>query len=199
MQPSQPFEDLCHLIKWIDELTAGLTLPGDRRTSISAACMDVALEHQGAIVLLYQSQLYGSTLALLRLLAEAVTRGMWLHSCATEDQLNRYLKDKFDKTFNDMVLEVEAQMNVTGGFLSSMKQSFWKDLNAFTHTGFGQVSRRYSNGRIEGNYSHQDLKIALHLAGSLGLLGANHLVAMAQRTDLLSSVRERMLTWSAAA
>ena len=59
---------LIELIVWIDEHTSGLTLPADERHMLAAGCFDVALEHQGGIAVLYNSELLGSMLAMLRVL-----------------------------------------------------------------------------------------------------------------------------------
>ena len=55
---------------------------------LAEGCLDVALEHHRAIVLLISHALYGSAFALIRLLFEAyMMRGLWLHRCASEAAL----------------------------------------------------------------------------------------------------------------
>ncbi len=61
---------LLELMMWIDENTSGVTLPADERSLLAIGCFDIALEHQAAIALLHSSELYGSALALLRVLTE---------------------------------------------------------------------------------------------------------------------------------
>lgn len=88
MQAQSEFAALKDLIQWIDDHTAGLSLPADERSQLAVGCFDVALEHQAAMVLLHHSGLYGSALALLRVLSESVVRGLWLHDCATDVELD---------------------------------------------------------------------------------------------------------------
>ncbi|WP_408733226.1 DUF6988 family protein, partial [Burkholderia cepacia] len=57
---------------------SGLTLPADERSQLAIGCLDVTLEHQAAIALLHSSELYGSMMALLRVLSESLVRGLWL-------------------------------------------------------------------------------------------------------------------------
>jgi Family of unknown function (DUF6988) len=71
---------------------------GDLRNMMAAACFDQVLEHQGAVLVLVEEEMYGSALALLRCMAEAIIRGMWFHHCATDAELQRFKKhDRIDK------------------------------------------------------------------------------------------------------
>ena len=65
------------LIQWMDQKIDGLEISSEDRTMISAACFDVALEHQKAIVLLIANKLVGSAF-LVRILFEAYIRGLWI-------------------------------------------------------------------------------------------------------------------------
>lgn len=90
---------LLDLINWIGEHTAGLMLPADDRSMLAVGCSDVAIEHQGAISVLFTHGLYGSAFALLRVLTESLVRGMWLLNCATDKPIERFKRGKFDKLF----------------------------------------------------------------------------------------------------
>src|SRR5258708_685949 len=81
MQAPREHSQLLSLIRWIDENTSGLSLPTDERHMLAVGCFDVALEHQAAIALLHASELPGSALALLRVLAESLVRGLWVLHC----------------------------------------------------------------------------------------------------------------------
>lgn len=192
MQAPNYYDALEDLIQWIDDHTAGLVLPADERSQLAVGCFDVALEHQAAIVLLHHSELYGSVLALLRVLSESVVRGLWLHACATDTEISKFKSGKLDKKFHRFVQEYEEKIGTPNGVLSGYKMSAWAQLNDFTHTGFLQVSRRHKPGRVESNYPDQDLKNALGAAGALGLVAAGQLIAIAGREDLLPAFMEKM-------
>ena len=197
MQAPRQHEALKDLIGWIDDHTAGLSLPADERSQIAVGCFDVALEHQAAIVLLYHSGLYGSVLALLRVLSESVVRGLWLNGCATDAELAKFKSGKLDKKFYEFVSEYEQKIGTPNGVLSRYKLSVWPQLNDFTHTGFLQVSRRHKPGRVEANYPDQDLTHALNAAGALGLIAAGQLIAIGQRDDLIPAFLEKMSEYAA--
>lgn len=187
---------LLEVIALIDEHASGVTLPADERSLLAIGCLDVAIEHQAAIALLHSSGLYGSELALLRVLAESLVRGLWLMQCADDGQLRKFKKGKLDKTFSDLIAEIESSMGTPKGVLSAFKDSAWTALNGFTHTGFHQVSRRHSPGRVEGNYSEDELAKALGVAGALGLIAGAQIVSMSDRKELVPEFLERMSAYA---
>lgn len=197
MQAPREHAELLALIAWLDQHTSGLSLRADERHLLAVGCLDVALEHQAAIALLHSSGLPGSTLALLRILVESVVRGLWLLHCASGDQLLEFKSGTLRKEFKDLIIEFEAKIDQSPGVLSGFKGRSWKALNAFTHTGFMQVSRRHTPGRVEANYPEHELAQALDAAGAFGLVAAGQLIAMSDRTDLLPSLSDRMREYGA--
>ncbi len=185
-------QELLGLIAWIKRNASGVELPTDERSMIAVGCFDVAIEHQAAIALLGSAALYGSAFALLRVLAESLVRGMWLRFCATEAELAAFKKGKLDKKFATLIAEVEAAIDTPNGVLSAFKTSAWSALNGFTHTGFHQVSRRHTTGRVESTYSDYEVAKAYGVAGALGLVAAGQVIAMSDQKDRLGEFVARM-------
>lgn len=196
MQSAAEYAALIDLVKWIDDQTAHLTFPTNERSMLAQGCLDVALEHQAAIAILHAAELPGSMLALLRVLSESLVRGLWLHECATDAELERFKKGRLDKSFDALVQEYESKIGTPAGVLSGFKLSAWKQMNDFTHTGFLQVTRRHAPGRLGPNYPEPDLSKALGVAGALGLIAAGQLIAMAGRSDLLPAFMEKMSNYA---
>ena len=196
MQTPAEHAALLDLMRWIDDHTSGLILPADERSQLAIGCFDVALEHQAAITLLHSSELYGSMLALLRVLSESLVRGLWLHHCASEAELKKFKKGRLEKSFDTLIKEYEAKIGTPSGVLSGFKVSAWTQMNDFTHTGILQVSRRHKPGRVEGSYPDKDLIDALGAAGALGLIAAGQLIAIAGRQDLLPAFMEKMSAYA---
>lgn len=178
---------LVSVIAWIDQRFK-ITLPGNKRSRIACGCLDVALEHQAAIAVLCEHQLYGSLFSLVRVLVDAYVRGVWFHRCASEEDLNRFERDKLDKTFGAMVEEIEAKLGLQNSHLSVIKSSYWKALSSFTHTGFMQVVRRNSAQHTGPNYSDDEVVNTLNFSGILGLWSAAELANIADNHDLEKSV-----------
>lgn len=196
MQSSIEHERLVHLIKWIDENTAGLAFPTDDRTMLAIGCFDVAIEHQAAIAVLTSASLHGSAFALLRVLAESLVRGLWLHACATDAELAQFKRGKFDKKFQTLINEYELKIGTPAGVLSNFKTTAWDALNGFTHTGFHQVSRRHAPGRVESSYPDPEISNALGVAGALGMIAAGQLLTMSGQMHLLDEFNKRMTEYA---
>ena len=192
-------QTLVDLVRWIDEHHSGLVLPGDTRSRLAIGCFDVAVEHQAGIAVLSSSQLYGPLFALLRVLAEAVVRGLWLGQCATESDLSKFGKHRLDKEFGELIEEIETAIGYTNSPLSQFKKNSWKALNGFTHTGFYQVVRRSGEGFTGPNYPENEICQALALAGALGLIAASQLAGIAGNQPLVRETIERMKEYASRA
>jgi len=182
---------LLELIGWIDQTTGGLSLPADERSMIVAGCFDIALEHQAAIASLYSVGLYGSLLALLRVLAESLIRGLWLGHAATDSDVRRFKKGELPK-LKEMIDAFERTIDTPQGVLSGFKATAWNAMCDFTHTGFNQITRRHSPGLVGSNYDDAEIAKALGVAGALGLIAACQIVGMANRGDLVDAMMKRM-------
>ncbi|WP_413699785.1 DUF6988 family protein [Psychromonas sp. KJ10-10] len=167
---SDEFDKLMGVVAWIDKNTSGICLPSDERSLLAAGCFDSAIEHQATIALLYNSSLYGSMLSLLRVITESLVRGLWILNCATEKEIIKFKKGKLEKHFDTLIKEYESKIGDSDGILSQFKKLSWKPMNGFVHTGFIQVSRRCSPGKLGGNYEQIELSHALGVAGALGLI-----------------------------
>lgn len=189
---------LVELVMWIDENTSGLSFPTDDRTMLAIGCFDIAIEHQDSIAILVGASRHGSAFALLRILAESLVRGLWLHACATNEQLAKFKRGKFEKKFGELVEEYEVKIGTPFGVMSQFKASAWNTLNGFTHTDFHQVSRRHSPGRLEGNYSDEEIADALGLAGALGLIAAGNLMAISDPQGSIQSYLDKMSEYAQA-
>ena len=187
---------LVELIEWIDKHTSGISFPADERTKLSTACFDVVLEHQAAIALLCSAELFGSAFALLRVQTEALVRGMWLLYCASSSELTRFKKGDVPTPFSALVERVELAIDDSNGVLSGFKVTAWAAFNSFTHTGFHQVSRRHSAGKVGGNYSSEDLCKPIGVAGAIGMVAAGQLISISDRKDLLPEYMQRMTEYA---
>ena len=182
------------LIQWMDQRIDGLEISSDERTRISAACFDIALEHQKAIVLLIANQLIGTAFSLERLLFEAYIRGLWLGKCASGQEIEKYKKDRLDKTFATLIQEIEQIEGFQEGVLSKAKVAGWKAMNSYTHSGFFQSVRRNKDDTIEPNYDEDEILEVLGFANSIGMLAALQVALMAGDEEFAKDLLERSKT-----
>ena len=158
------------LSSWLNDKVDGLQIHGDEKTRVVAGCFDIVLEHQQACTILAENKLYGSAFALARSVFEAYIRGIWLRECATDDQVQSFLKDDFRINFQAMIDDIEQIEEYATGVLAKAKKAGWPLLNSLTHTGFNQVIRRNTDDSIEPNYSEQDIETIINFVNSTALL-----------------------------
>jgi len=182
------------LIQWMDQRIDGLEISSDERTRISAACFDVALEHQKAIVLLIANQLIGTAFSLVRLLFEAYIRGLWLGKCAKDQEIEKYKKNRLEKSFATLIQEIEQVEGFQEGVLSKAKAASWKAMNSYTHSGFFQSVRRNKDETIEPNYDADEIMEVLGFTNSIGMLTALQIALMAGDEAFAKDLLEKSKT-----
>lgn len=176
------------LIQWLDGRIDGTEIPSSLRSRASGGCLDVALEHQKAIVLLVAHGLYGSAFALVRLMFEAYIRGVWLHQCASDIEVKKFESDSLDRTFASLLSDIEQLESFSSGILSALKSKSWSAMNSFTHTGFSQVVRRNKEGTIEPNYDEDELIEIVNFAGGFGIMAAVEIAHLANNDVLANAL-----------
>jgi hypothetical protein len=180
------------LIQWADSKIDGLEVSSDDRPRIVASCLNIALEHQKAIILLIANKLYGSAFALIRLLFEAYVRGVWLNYCASDKEIDKFKKGKLDKKFGELIKDIEKCDGYNGGTLSSAKKAGWEVMNSFTHSGFSQIIRRNTDSTIEPNYEIQEIEEAINFTNAIGLLSYLEISFLAKKAEFSIEILEKI-------
>jgi hypothetical protein len=166
MSIKKAYDELVAVILWIDERTHQIDIAGDDRSLIAAACLDMVLEHQNAVARLIEHQLYGSALAMLRVLAEAYIRGTWFARCADAGAAARYRESDSIEGVTDLVKDIEGSLDNATDTLSRMVRNQWGTLCGFTHTGYHQVVRRFSGALLKPNYPDAEIIQGLNFCRS---------------------------------
>ena len=192
MNLDSAINDSERLIQWLDQNIDGVEYEASDRSKIACACLDMALEHQKAIVLLSAKKLHGSAAALVRSIFESYVRGVWFYHSATEQELERFKeKDKLDKTIQELIDDLEKKPPFTEGTLSNVKKVSWDVMNSFTHSGLYQVIRRHKGDEMSPNYSDKEIIDALESANSFAILTGIAIANIAKNDELAVAVFER--------
>jgi hypothetical protein len=139
-------------------------LPSNSRVRAAASCLAIAQDHHHAIVVLLGSRLYASSFALARLTFEAFVRGEWLALCATDSQVEKFLKGKEPPRMDQLLVQLEQTDAFRERILSQIKNHTWASLCAYTHTGGLHVQRWNTDDGVEPNYSAKEVKEVLRFA-----------------------------------
>jgi hypothetical protein len=184
--------ELQEVTLWIQQRTAGMNLPGDRRSRMAFGCLDLAIEHQAGIAVLADQPFWGAAFALLRCALDALVRGVWLARCASDADLEAFKQRGLrDKSFADLAAEVEKALGHTRGVLTRVALSSWGVLSDFTHTGFQHVVRRNSATHTGPNYPDSEKIHALRLATAIGLLATVEFAGLSGNREIATAANER--------
>ena len=144
-------------------------------------------------MLLVSEGMYGSALALVRLLFEAWIRGLWILRAASDEEVDRAGDDSFPKDFGYLIAQLEKSGGaVEAGMLSAVKAENWTTLNSWTHTGFRQVGARFTASGLGHGYTDEEVLGALEWADGVSLMAVVEFARIAEDNDLGVAALEQM-------
>lgn len=131
----------------LDKDVNGLDVPETDRAKLCGALLDVSHEHHKAVTQLLRNKFVGSASALARVLYETTIRAMWLHRCATEEEISKFKEDsRSNATHYIKALKTE------GIDLEEWHEAIWPVLNSYAHSGYRQARSRLPFGEISPIY-----------------------------------------------
>ena len=142
------------------------TYSGELKRRDPLGCYLLAIEHHHSILCLVKKKLFGSAFAMLRVLREAVIRGIYLHYCASEKEIENFEKGEKPNMMNIMSSSVEQHLGKPSFFDQDMKF-----LNDLTHTGFQLVARRVvCNKDGSPSYSNEEVNQLLDFSHEMAMI-----------------------------
>jgi hypothetical protein len=137
---------------------------------------------------LFRRNLYGSGLALIRSMFEAMLRAHWIAGCATDAEVDQFAEDHSFDIMSRCDPDRIDEAFQTGGFFRQAKNDAWKSMKPCTHGGLGQLVRQFFGNRIEAAYKEKDLLEGLRAATALVLM-LGYLVAQSiGRADKIAEI-----------
>lgn len=177
-------------MSWVNEKLQGVALVGDHRHRIPAQLFDLAIEHGAGILSLIKARICASAFALVRSQFECFVRAAWLHHCATDAEIDKFVeKDRIDPNFTALIEAIESKPEFETKLLSTVKDSAWNAMNGYTHGGIHQVSRRMDGEFIEPCFETEALIEVTNFSATMALIAFGQIAAMAGRDDLVEEAR----------
>ncbi len=176
----------------LNHLANGVEVVANNRNRAAGASFLIAADHHHAIFFLLKHTFHSSSIALLRCLFEAYLRGLWLRHCATDGQVDEFIKG--GEPPKTMVADIEATPEFGEGELSRIKKASWSAMCAFTHTGGLHLQRWQTSEAVEPNFDAGELEECLNAAELFGAMATLELVQMSKSGNDGSSVLELINT-----
>ncbi len=134
-------------------------------------------------------------MALLRSIFEAYLRGLWLHHCATDAQVEAHFEGANPPS--TMLAEIESLPVFSSGVLSKVKRDNWDAMCQYTHTGGLHLKQWQTASSIEPSFPVEELENALTLGDRYAALASLEMAQMAVGGDGGLAVLELMKKWLA--
>lgn len=175
-------------------LANGLDISSANQCRVAAALFLLCTEHQQAVHTLTAHGLIGSAFALLRPQFEAYVRGVWFHRCATDDQLNAFIKGDEPPKIGRLLSDISKVSDFNSESLIATKKGVWSVLNDFTHGGSVQVKARLTPTEITRNYKTEHIEGMLRWSSILSFLGYVGIASIADNDLLANKLRDSFLS-----
>ena len=177
---------------WIDSKME-VAIDWEGRNWLAATCFDIVHEHHKSIALLLEHNCYGSALTLLRPIYEAYVRGKWLLHCATEEDLQKFLKkDDIQRRLRKLVSEIQERDKHAGQMLEEIRAKHVATFSSFVHTGSWQILSRHTEQTIEPNYDERHITSLIILADGLALFAGLEIANLARNSELAKEFQEKI-------
>lgn len=187
------------LLAKIDQEIDGVELSSnDDRNRISGALFDIVLDHAKAIIVLFENKIYPSAFALARPLFEGFVRASWLLNCATDDDIDHFIKkDKFKHSLGEMLEFVEKKKDWPET-LTQAKKKVWNAMHSYTHGGLNQVTRRIKSSTIEPVIDEKEIDELICFSELISFLSFCEMIEMSKvkscKNEGLKSMMESVFT-----
>jgi hypothetical protein len=179
-------------LNWLGQSISECEMPGTLRVRVAASCLTIAQEHHRGIVTLLDHQVFSSSLALLRCQFEAYVRGEWLGLCATDAQVDSFVRGKEPPPIREMIAALEATSTFSNMVLGKIKANSWDVMCDYSHTGGLHIQRWGMGDIIEPSYDDGEIRIALAMAETFGALAVIGVAYLASSEAVAAAIWEKV-------
>ncbi len=181
------------LVRWIALRQDNLEIKSSDAVRVPGALLDLCIEHHVGIVHLLSSRINGPAFALVRVQFESLIRALWLQTCATREELRRFIEnDCLSLKVGQMIDAIEKHSDFSDKTLSCVKSKVLKSMNGYTHGGMHQVARRISARNIEPSYGPEEIIEVLKASGTFALMALLQIGRLAGNERVISDANERL-------
>ena len=126
----------------VDRIVSSHKYPGDRRTVMVMGLLSTIIQHHRSMLHLIKSEgTAGSSWALARDILKGMRYGLWINSCATEEQILQIEEaDEFPFGIPEVIKEIEAAY-CTDRFFEGLKNRWGTQLYKYSRSDIFQLGR----------------------------------------------------------
>ena len=125
----------------VNRIVSSHRYPDDKRTVMVVGLLATIIEYHQGVLQLVKSGSAGSAYSLVRDMVRGMRYGLWINSCATEEQILQVEKsDEFPVSIPEMVKEIEAAYNADS-FFENLKDRWGNQLYKYSRSSIVQLGR----------------------------------------------------------
>lgn len=160
-------------------------LPRNVRSDYTGRYLLMSLDHREAVIYLLHGGRRSAAYALVRSVYEALMRGMWCRTAATDEQLQRLHKDGVMPKLERVVQELAKHEKMPG--LVRAKQAGWERMSELAHGGRRQLEQWVSDAGIGPTHADEGVPRLVFSVDFYALMACLSLFAVAGRVDDVAS------------
>jgi hypothetical protein len=176
---------------WIYEQVNGYSFTSSERSRAAFGCFALTQDHNDAVLILCEREMYSSALSLARVVYEACIRGLWLLQCASDTEVSAFLAGKEPPKIKILLSAIEKVPGYTGGEMALAHTQRWSDMCSFTHTGVLQVQRWNTEAAVEPNHDPKEVESLLAFTGGLALISTMGIGSLKNDVALMERVLQK--------
>ena len=125
----------------VDRIVSSRRYPDDKRTVMVVALLATIIQYHHGVLQLIKSGSFGTSYSLIRDIVRGMREGLWINSCATEEQILQVEKDdEFPVSIPEMDREIEATYDADS-FFENLKDSWGNQLYKYSRSSIVQLGR----------------------------------------------------------
>jgi hypothetical protein len=153
-------------------------------------------DHHAAIVFLVKNGLCSSAFCLLRSTYEGYIRGAWLAHCATDEDVQSFIRGAEPPGLGLLIATLEKRPEFDSKTLSRLKSQAWITLCDYAHVGGRLVLRWITENGITPNFKSEEIDEVLNVSGVLALLASVEIAQLNEDVALAECILEKCKAFS---
>ena len=169
--------------------------PADTRSRFASGAFTHTMACHHAMILLTERRLHGPSLALVRVICEALATGYWSYLCAKEERLCQIGMDPSQYSFGKHTLnDIKRRLKLASGRHLQLREflcyhmgspdnqsdkavivkskAVWKAMHSFTHGSYWQIVNYQSEESIAPNFDDDLVREVIRFANCCGCWAA---------------------------
>ena|SRR5215469_2036635 len=164
LELTRHFDKARNTVTEVSRIVSSHKYSGDRRSIFVRGLLASMIQYHQSVLHLIKSAAVVSSYALTRDIVKDMRNGLWINSCATDEQILQLEKtDEFPLSIPEMTREIEAAYSADP-FFRSLKDRWGARVKHYSLSGVVQLGRWESDASLGLHFNDEEIRDALTIA-----------------------------------